>query len=114
MRLILKIEAQGSVELVAGGGISDSATPACFYGGAVEAGVSAGVEDLDVGRASCCVDGDSQHHEALLSRIAGFHRVGRRGLYDVGGFADELATGSLWRSFGQSPRRRGIRDSFFC
>ena len=36
VRLILKIEAQGGVELVAGGGISNSATPACFEGGAVE------------------------------------------------------------------------------
>ena len=34
--LILKIEAQGAGELVAGGGISNSATPACFECGAVE------------------------------------------------------------------------------
>ena len=114
MRLILKIEAEGGVELVAGGGVSNSATPACFEGGAVEAGVSAGLEDFDMGRASCCVDGDSQDHEALLSRIAGFHRISRRGLDDVGRFADELATGSLRGSFGQGPRCWGIRDSFFC
>ena len=36
VRLILKIEAQGGVELVAGGGISNSTTPACLEGGAVE------------------------------------------------------------------------------
>jgi len=36
VRLILKIEAQGGVELVAGGGVLNSATPACFEGGAVE------------------------------------------------------------------------------
>ena len=32
----MKIEAQWGVELVTGGGISNSATPACFEGGAVE------------------------------------------------------------------------------
>jgi hypothetical protein len=37
VRLILKIEAQGGVELVAGGGISNSATPACFEGGGLYA-----------------------------------------------------------------------------
>jgi hypothetical protein len=32
----LKIEAEGGIELVAGGGVSNSATPACLEGGAVE------------------------------------------------------------------------------
>ena len=82
---LIQIEAQRDIQNHSGFGVSDSAAPGAFDGGAVESGVAAWFDDDDLGGPAPGIDGDAKDDCSFFAGLAGFGGINESGSFRKGG-----------------------------